>query len=97
MNQQIKSFEILYDKVKNNGVYLCEDTHTSYWSDYNGGLLRNGTFMEYTKNFVDYINAYHSGISLDFRRKTHCISFYDSIVVLDKKIDFEQPIAVIKS
>jgi len=102
MNQQIKSFEILYNKVKDNGVYLCEDTHTSYWSEFNGGLLKDGTFIEYTKKFVDYINSYHiqkeiPEYSLEFRKKTHCISFYDSIVVLDKKIDLEQPITIMKS
>ena len=97
MNQQIKSFEILYDKVKDGGVYLCEDTHTSYWPNFNGGLLLNGTFIEYTKKLVDYINAYHTtGIPLDFRKKTHCISFYDSVVVFDKKIDTIAPMALIK-
>ena len=103
MNQQIRSYEILYDKVKDNGVYLCEDTHTSYWSDYRGGLLKKDTFIEYTKNFIDLINAYHVNyecsnppISLDFRKKTSCISYYDSIVVLDKKIDNEPPYSIVK-
>ena len=104
MNQQITTFEVLYDKVKNGGVYLCEDTHTSYWPAWDGGLLKKDTFIEYTKNFVDLINAYHinnessnSLTSLDFRKKTSCISYYDSIVVLDKKIDNEVPYSIIKN
>ena len=99
MNQQILSYEKLYSRVKNGGVYLCEDTHTSYWSEYEGGYLKSNplTFIEYSKNFIDYINAYHirgHNVSLDFRKTTQCISFYDSIVVLDKKYDEEVPSAL---
>ena len=93
----ILSYEKLYDRVIDGGVYLCEDTHTSYWNDFGGGYKNKNTFIEYSKNFVDYINAYYihpsNYISLDFRKNTYCISFYDSIVVLDKKIDKEVPYA----
>ena len=60
MVQQIVSFEELFDYVKEDGVYLCEDLHTSYWIEYSGGHKRRGTFIEYSKNFIDYLNAYHS-------------------------------------
>jgi hypothetical protein len=100
MNQQILSYEKLYSRVNNGGVYLCEDTHTSYWSEYGGGYLKSNppTFIEYSKNFIDYINAYHArnqSLSLDFRKNTHCISFYDSVVVLDKRFDSNTPSACI--
>jgi len=97
MNQQIVSYKKLYDRVKEGGVYLCEDTHTSYYPKYGGDYKKNNTFIEYSKNFVDFINAYHinpvHNISLNFRKKTFCISYYDSIVVLDKKTDNEVPTA----
>jgi 23S rRNA U2552 (ribose-2'-O)-methylase RlmE/FtsJ len=60
MNQQITTFEELYDHVKSDGIYLCEDLHTSYWKDYGGGYKSRGTFIEYSKNFIDYLNAWHS-------------------------------------
>ena len=99
MHQQILSYEKLYSRVKSGGVYLCEDTHTSYWPGFGGGYLQRNpmTFVEYSKNFIDYINAYHvrnQNMSLDFRKNTHCISFYDSVVVLDKKYDDEVPSAL---
>lgn len=31
MSQQIVTYEELIDHVSDNGVYLCEDLHTSYW------------------------------------------------------------------
>jgi hypothetical protein len=60
MKQQINTFEEFFTSIAENGVYLCEDVHTSYWSKYGGGYKKSGTFIEYSKNFIDYINAWHS-------------------------------------
>ena len=56
MRQQIVTFEELFGHIKENGVYLCEDMMTSYWMKYGGGVKRRGTFIEYTKNFIDFLN-----------------------------------------
>jgi len=39
MKQQINTFEELFPRIEKNGVYLCEDLHTSYWREYGGGLI----------------------------------------------------------
>ena len=89
MNQQIILFEELFDIVKKNGVYLCEDTHSSYWLVYGGGYKRNGTFIEYSKNFIDMLNAFHSEQSSykisNFTKSVNSIHFYDSILVIEKR------------
>lgn len=59
MIQQINTFEVLYDHVKPGGTYLCEDTHTSYWDQFGGGLNKPDSFIEYTKKLIDKVNAYH--------------------------------------
>lgn len=85
--QQITSYEELFDLVKENGVYFCEDTHTSYWPDWGGGYKKSGTFIEYSKNFVDQINSEHCS-EIGFRKfsdSVESISFYDSIVAIEKK------------
>ena len=41
MDQQKISFEHLYSKVKDGGIYLIEDTHTSYWHQFHGGYKRS--------------------------------------------------------
>jgi hypothetical protein len=89
MRQQIVSYEELFDHVKDQGVYLCEDLHTSYWIEYGGGHKRQGTFIEYSKNFIDQLNAHHSdqmgfGPS-NFTQSVDSIHFYDSILVVEKK------------
>lgn len=89
MQQQIISFEELFGIVKKDGVYLCEDLHTSYWLKFGGGYKRKGTFIEYSKNFIDFINAYHSkqrSLKVnDFTKSVGSIHYYDSIIVIEKK------------
>jgi 23S rRNA U2552 (ribose-2'-O)-methylase RlmE/FtsJ len=88
--QQIKTFKILFDKIKNDGVYLCEDVHTSYWLYYGGGLNRMGTYIQFTKKLIDKLNAYHSeenSLQVDnFTKSAKSIHYYDSIVVIEKGI-----------
>ena len=89
MSQQIISFEVLFDHIQDDGVYLCEDTHTSYWLQFGGGYKRNGTFIEYSKNLIDTLNAYHSEekrFKVDYYTKSiNSIHYYDSIFVIEKK------------
>ncbi|MCE4566653.1 class I SAM-dependent methyltransferase [Maribellus sp. CM-23] len=89
MRQQIVTYEELFDVVKENGVYLCEDLHTSYWARYGGGHKRSGTFIEYSKNFIDYLNAYHSeqrSLPINnFTKSVDSIHYYDSIIVIEKR------------
>ena len=90
MDQQIITFEELFGSIRNDGIYLCEDVHTSYWVKYGGGYHRKGTFIEYSKNLVDLLNAYHSEQNSlkvnEFTKSADSIHFYDSIVVIEKKI-----------
>jgi len=52
MKQQINTFEELFPHIDKNGVYLCEDLHTSYRKGAGGGYKKKGTFIEYSKNFI---------------------------------------------
>ncbi len=89
MKQQIRTFEELFPSVAANGVYLCEDLHTSYWSNYGGGYRRRGTFIEYAKNFIDDIQAWHARGGrphiTEFTRSVHSLHFYDSVLVIEKR------------
>ncbi|MER8922447.1 class I SAM-dependent methyltransferase [Mesorhizobium sp. M0802] len=88
MDHVIATFEHLYHHVQPNGVYLVEDTHTSYWEDYGGGLRRPGSFMEFAKGKLDEINAHHARGAMPANAFTHAtdsICVYDSIVVFEKR------------
>lgn len=94
MNQQITTILQAFPHVKDGGVYICEDTHTSYWPEYLGSLRKNpGTFMEYSKTLIDTLNSSHYN-PLDFSQdekllvnhfnKILSMHYYDSMVILEK-------------
>lgn len=91
MIQQKVSFESLFLKLKEGGIYLVEDTHTSYWYEFEGGLKRSKTFIEYSKNFIDSLYENHlndlSKLTLNqITRHINSICFFDSIIVFEKKL-----------
>jgi hypothetical protein len=90
MHQQIATFEELYPRLHSDGVYLCEDTHTSYMPLFGGGYQRPDTFMETTKKLIDQLNAFHSKdrsqlAPTEFTRMTDSMHFYDSMLVIEKR------------
>jgi hypothetical protein len=93
MRHVIGSFGLLYDHLAPNGVYMVEDTHTCYWPEYEGGLGRDGTFMELAKNKLDEINAVHTRGAVPvsaFTRSTDSITCYDSVVVFERRPQSER-------
>lgn len=90
MIQQITTFNSLFPILHDNGCYLCEDTHTSYFPAHGGGLRRLGTFHEYVKGLIDDMHAwYHEPlVGLDSSFMAHhlySLCIYDSIVVMEKR------------
>jgi cephalosporin hydroxylase len=82
-----KTFEFLYPRLSKNGLYIVEDLHTAYWPEYGGGVEKSDTFINISKRFIDSLNADHArGVfAPDFiTRHTFGISFYDSVVVLER-------------
>ena len=89
MRQQINTFEEIFPCLKDNGVYICEDLHTSYWRRHGGGYKRRNTFIEYSKNFIDMLNAWnakkYSRLKVsEFTKTVNSIHYYDSMIVLEK-------------
>jgi Methyltransferase domain len=88
MTQQTMAFEFLYPTVRPGGVYMVEDCHTSYHSQYGGGLRQRGTFIEFAKLKIDELNGFHIHSNPDFltnfTQTTTGVSFFDSIVVFEK-------------
>ncbi len=79
---------LLYPLLNDNGVYVVEDAHTCYWDEFDGGLGREGSFMEKAKKLLDSLNAWHirdKDMVDEFTRSTFGVSFFDSMVVFEKK------------
>ena len=87
MTQQIATFEEMWPGITTGGVFLAEDVHTSYWHEYGGGYLKPDTFVEYTKNMIDKLHAWHDPDHVPVGPYTTSIRgmhVYDSIIVFDK-------------
>lgn len=96
MRQQHVTMDVLYDKVKDGGVFACEDLVTSYWVDFGGGYRRRGTFIERAKGLVDSLNAFHSEQrTFQPDKYTHSMGslhFYDSLVFIEKQARTSAPV-----
>ena len=87
----IESFKILFPKLKDGGVYVIEDTQTSYWEDYGGDSkdLNNAkTAMNFFKSLTDCLN--YQEIPNEnykesyFDKKIVSIHFYHNLVFIHK-------------
>lgn len=83
-SDQIRTFEILYPKLAPGGVYLCEDTHTSFFEN----APRTASFVEYAKRQVDRLHSWYLDdsecVSDSFALLTRSVLFYDSMVVFER-------------
>jgi len=91
MEQQITTFEEMYAQIDEEGIYMCEDLHTSYWPRFGGGMNKPITFINYSKKLIDKLNSFHldegstSASTKEFCKTTHSLHFYDSILVIEKR------------
>jgi len=90
MSQVRRSFDYLFPLISPDGIYLVEDMHTAYRKEYGGGYRNPKSFIEFSKNLIDQLNAWHSQDrdTLDvnqFTKSTYSISFYDSIIIFEKR------------
>ncbi|HEX5398090.1 MAG TPA: class I SAM-dependent methyltransferase [Verrucomicrobiae bacterium] len=70
----IKSFEVLFPLMAENGIYVVEDTQTAYWPDAGGNsdnLLTASTSMGLFKSLVDGLNYE------EFLKPGYTPSYYD--------------------
>lgn len=89
---QRASFDILFPLLETNGLYVIEDMHTSYWPNFEGGLRRRGTAVEFLKEKVDLMHRHYwkAGTnSSDQIPEIESIEFFDSIAAVRKRV--QQP------
>jgi hypothetical protein len=92
MNQQITSFNALWGALKDGGLYIVEDTHTSYWPGFGGGGHKApGSFIEFAKDLIDKMHSWYTEDDAGFplhplAREIGGVQFYDSLVIIRKHI-----------
>lgn len=58
----IKSFSLYFPLMAEGGVFIAEDLHCSYWSQFEGGLFDPYSSIAFFKRIADVINHEHWGI-----------------------------------
>ncbi|MBN2258311.1 MAG: class I SAM-dependent methyltransferase, partial [Anaerolineaceae bacterium] len=58
-SEVIQSFSRYFPHLKTDGVYIVEDMHTSYWSNFGGGLNNPLSSISFFKRLADVINFEH--------------------------------------
>ncbi|MDF1746987.1 MAG: hypothetical protein P1V19_25070 [Gimesia sp.] len=59
----IRTFARYFPTLEENGLYVIEDLHCSYWNDYIGGLFEPLSSISFFKRFADIVNYEHWGIN----------------------------------
>ena len=88
---QIVTLLTLFPKLNNNGIYVIEDTHTSYWTEWGGGLHKKGTLIEFAKGLIDFLHHPHIRESappglIEAFKNLKTVRFYNSMVILEKAV-----------
>ncbi|OFX17423.1 MAG: hypothetical protein A2033_07790 [Bacteroidetes bacterium GWA2_31_9] len=88
----ISSFNFLFPKLKNGGIYVIEDLETAYRDDMGGDsndLNNSSTSMNFFKTIVDAVNYHEFNNNLyehiEFVDKIESIHFYHNLIFIFKK------------
>jgi hypothetical protein len=52
----VKTFKALFPLLRQNGIYVVEDTQTAYWPSWGGGINNPQTLMAFFKGLADGLN-----------------------------------------
>lgn len=93
---QVKSFELLWPHLNDDGLYIVEDTHTSYWPGFGGGYRNEASFIEYAKRMVDRMHSWYTDQDDLFpfdpiAKEMASVRFFDSITMFEKRIKTQRP------
>lgn len=80
---QIASFDALWPLLSEGGIYIIEDCHSAYWPEWDGGLRRKGTIIEFFKDRIDKMHAHY----IDKGQAPGDVAgifFFDSIIAVKK-------------
>lgn len=83
-----KTFEHLFPKLAEGGIYMVEDLHTAYLRRFGGGLTRNSNFFAFVRELTDDLHHwYHRGEPKypDLSAELGGIHVHDSIAVFEKQ------------
>lgn len=96
----ISTFFSLFPAVKCGGVFIAEDLHCSYWPDFEGGLKKTNSSIEFFKALADLVNHEHWGtrqsrveyLKSSFPQTTDC----ESVLAEIHSVEFVNSLCVVR-
>lgn len=81
------SFQTLFPKMSGGGVYMVEDLHAAYWSNFSGGYRKKSSFLEDVKTLIDDMHHWYHAHDVKIGATSNLINgmhLYDSVAVFDR-------------
>ena len=80
------SFRTLFPLLSDGGLYVVEDTHSSYWPGFfQGGVRRRGTAVEMAKELIDDLHRHWHWQRRPSHGDVHAVHTYDSVFFVEKR------------
>ncbi|MFC3322092.1 glycoside hydrolase family 99-like domain-containing protein [Mesorhizobium cantuariense] len=97
----IRSFARYFPHLSEDGVYIAEDLHCSYWREFGGGLYDPLSSMSFFKRLLDVVNHEHWGLdrpqsdALVTFAKEYEIAFEEASLASVHSIEFLNSLCVV--
>jgi glycosyltransferase involved in cell wall biosynthesis len=98
----VHSFSRYFPHLAENGVFIAEDLHCSYWQEFGGGLFDPYSSVSFFKHLADLVNFEHWGVRKDrsdllniFSEKFHIRIAEDQLASIHS-VEFINSMCVIK-
>ena len=97
----IQSFARYFPRLSQGGLFVAEDLHCSYWSQFEGGLFNPQSSMAFFKRLADVLNHEHWGVPFaraDILRSfeaDHDIQLIESVLAEIHSVQFINSMCVI--
>lgn len=96
----IHTFSTVFPLLADNGIYVIEDLHCSYWARFGGGLTANTSAISFLKKLVDIVNFEHWGMPGARRDLLEqfdaAVDLVDDDLALIHSVSFSNSMCVIK-
>lgn len=82
-----KSFNYLFPKLNDGGIYMVEDLHTAYWTKYGGGYQSKNNFFNFVYSMIDDMHHWYHVRAINNPHITDscsAIHIHDSIAIFEK-------------
>ncbi|MBU3576951.1 glycosyltransferase [Polynucleobacter sp. UK-Kesae-W10] len=98
----VRTFLHLFPALEDGGLYVIEDLHCSYWSQFDGGLFNPNSSLSFLKMLSDVINYEHWGVDysakeiFDSFSKQYNVDIDEDALLTISSIEFRNSLCAVR-